>query len=798
MKTRNSWIFVLAAFFCGALFCTQASAKVCFVGDKECGSGANFAPAEELPNEDLCRQEKYDTLASACANPGGVCPYDARYVRCCPSEYAYQACVYPLETVKKIVDGKTTVDRCGRLYKCQCPSEYGVTSDYAKTNNCQPGGGYCMLNDGTTDQVKYKTCSCDTSVYTDATKCSNNQSEEASCTNEKGEVRKKCYCNRSRFPYAACEYGSKGTVCIDSNINREYYQQCKSAEEKCREEGFEWNECSQVHNCVSENGKYTSYNCVLGPACPYPVNPFLYKCVFDKATWCTSNGYTSSMTVKPTNGAKCTTPDGFVGTYDVCPANDSNSLFYYNCKLPCEQEVRRAYSKGYLTLDSAMTADDGTVVGYVRSDGSNRHLYIIKDFTLPTSNKGRWRDIGNKVDYATINGMFALGDTNMKYPDGSYMFSSCKDERTTTAYYNRPTMRINTDQVGNDNYFLDKSMSDISVAIYNNGSFKTYIVNNPTWNNFNLDAYGMPNSSKVRDEYNYKFLRTQTQIVIKGGKWLTITGESGFWSAAGTYGSPCQKDTYTGACFYYRGTHFRAEGGARVKFDGATIVSSGIGWDGDDAGMLFYNTKMKNSSSSLGDIWSGWNIGMSNSTIKAKMIRIRSYNSTTDVFDGGCSGGDSGAMVSYCHGIYLTRYSKLSTETYGSLWGNNTKIYVAFGSTLDAAPFHLAARNENIVCLNYTTAKFNGISYGSTSARKVIYGWYDDNRYTGVNARYTDAGTGTNGEWYWHFLKRTDTYPCGTSGKCDGKCNSEYGANKRDNSHLCTGCASCSNCGMGY
>ena len=115
---------------CLCLLCAApASAKVCFVGDENCGAGGSFEPAEELPNEDLCRQEKYDTLASACANPGGVCPYDARYVRCCPSEYAYQACVYPLETVKKIVDGKTTVDRCGSLYKCQCPSEYGVTSD---------------------------------------------------------------------------------------------------------------------------------------------------------------------------------------------------------------------------------------------------------------------------------------------------------------------------------------------------------------------------------------------------------------------------------------------------------------------------------------------------------------------------------------------------------------------------------------------------------------------------------------------------------------------------------------------
>ena len=92
---------------CLCLFCAApASAKVCFVGDENCGAGGSFEPAEELPNEDLCRQEKYDTLASACANPGGVCPYDARYVRCCPSEYAYQACVYPLETVKRLWTAK--------------------------------------------------------------------------------------------------------------------------------------------------------------------------------------------------------------------------------------------------------------------------------------------------------------------------------------------------------------------------------------------------------------------------------------------------------------------------------------------------------------------------------------------------------------------------------------------------------------------------------------------------------------------------------------------------------------------
>ena len=118
---------------CLYLLCAApAAAKVCFVGDENCGAGGSFEPAEKLPNEDLCRQEGYTSLASTCLNPGGTCPYDAKYVKCCGSEYAYQACVFPLETIKvQNSEGKEVTDKCGNLYKCRCNSEYKTPADWS-------------------------------------------------------------------------------------------------------------------------------------------------------------------------------------------------------------------------------------------------------------------------------------------------------------------------------------------------------------------------------------------------------------------------------------------------------------------------------------------------------------------------------------------------------------------------------------------------------------------------------------------------------------------------------------------
>lgn len=820
MKTPNLGIFLLAALFCGALFCTYAEAKVCFIGDEQCGSGAEFGRIDPLPTDDLCKQEGYTTVASACNNPGGVCPYDAGYVKCCSSEYAYQGCVFPLETVKKTVGGKLVNDKCGKLYKCQCPAEYKVTSDYAKSNNCQPGGGYCMLNSGNSDQVKYKTCSCDTSVYTDTSKCSNNQNESASCTDDKGQVRKKCYCDRSdgKYPFASCEYGNKGAICIDSNSKRAYYHECKTAEEKCREEGFEYNDCSGVHNCVSENGRYTSYNCILGPTCPYPVNPFLYKCVFDKASWCTNNGYTSNATVKPTNGAKCTTPDGFVGKYETCPANDSNSLFYYRCKLPCEQEVRRAYSKGYLTQDTKMVGDNGQVVGYVRGD-SSKHLYFIGDITLPKTYTGdiTWSKLSS-YDYASINGMYALADSGMKYPDGSYMFSGCADERNNpSTLWTRPVVRFDGMLIRGSSWVLNKPMNDIAIQLYGSNedddeSFgEKYYVDSNTWHNVTVQNFSMPNFAKIgNDEGKYHWLSSDcSEIVIRGSQTLRFTGNTRFRISAATYGKDCHKDFYTNRCTFISASTFRVEDHGVVEFRDAVIDSysdQSASWDGDNGSMLFYNTKMNDSISSVGDIWSNMNVGLSNSSIRVNKIRLRGFGTwdTSRRFGGGSSnnpwdlGYVNGEVLSRCRGVYLKDYSTLEMIQAGWMF-NNTKIYVGSGSSVNAKmPIMLNHKEQSLICLDYGKLTAVGNSYGS--GRTAINGRWAHYRMVGRDSVNVQYSSGSNGIWYYKYDKGNfnGAFPCSTGGKCDGKCNSDFDAHYNGNNYLCTGCYNCTLMGMGY
>ncbi|MCI5544072.1 MAG: hypothetical protein MR368_01195, partial [Azospirillum sp.] len=60
MKTRNFAIFMLTAVLCGALFCADSQARVCFATDENCGSGGNF-PATPLvdPNDTACENEGY-------------------------------------------------------------------------------------------------------------------------------------------------------------------------------------------------------------------------------------------------------------------------------------------------------------------------------------------------------------------------------------------------------------------------------------------------------------------------------------------------------------------------------------------------------------------------------------------------------------------------------------------------------------------------------------------------------------------------------------------------------------------
>lgn len=823
MKTHNLWIFVLAAFFCGALFCTQASAKVCFVGDSECGSGAEFGAIEPLPNQELCAQEGYTVLAGLCVNPGGTCPYDARYVKCCPMSYAYQSCIFPLEPVKKVVDGKLVVDKCGSLYRCQCPAEYGVSSNYAKTNNCQPGGGYCMVNDGTTDQVKYKTCSCDTSVYTDAKRCSNNQSEEASCRNEKGEVRKKCYCDRTRFPYAACEYGSKGTICIDSNINREYYQQCNTAREKCLEENFVAENLTQCPKgslgCTSTiSGK--KYYCALGDGCPYPVVPQLYKCQFDKGRWCKANGFTQESSTPITRNEECIdAASGLQGRAEPCTENTDTPIYYYRCKLSCKQRALFGNNKGDLVRDTEL-AKSG-IVAYYNTSGSAKHLYVAEGGVVPTNNMEHWSQIGSRIDFASINGIHALCDRS----ETNYM-ECCEERDSATGYTKRPTLKFDGAYIDAGNWFLNENMSDIKIELTSStqgkeGFGETFYVDNATWNNVTIAQYVSPTSIKDvdNDEGKYHWIggNRANVIAIRGGFTLKLTGllyldiGAGVYSVSGKHCSQTAADFYSGACPKLSYARFRLDNGAVAEFRGTTIISdrdTPSSWDGDDGAMLFYNAKMADSWSSIGDIWSNMNIGLSNSNLTISKLRIRGstrgdlnrrFGGTSPNGDWFWNNGDQ--RLTRARGIHITNGSSVKLLRAGWIF-NWAKIYVDSNSSLVAyEPIMLNNSEEVVVCLDYTTITVNGRTFGSNSYRSVLWGGYGHYRLLGQDStkEALDTRGFDSGIWYYKYDKGNlnGQYPCSTGGKCDGKCNSDYDPNY-NGGILCSGCYNASYYGLAY
>ncbi len=529
MKKLCNYLAAACLLVCGCVFAFETQARVCFATDENCGVGGNF-PATPLvdPNDTACENEGYVSGAKCLDGYFKYnCPYKSSYVKCCAPKFRYEGCVYPLEVdttaVGGVIKGQTIFGKCGTRYACKCPDEYGVTSDYAKQNNCQPGGGYCMLNDGTTDTINYKTCTCDRSVYTDeGGSCKNNQTLSATCKDDTGAAYSKCYCDRGEFPYAACMYGpSLGAKrCVDSNSGREYYSKCKTAEEACRtydnEEdgdslgttvtsrkhtGFQHSSCTGLYNCRSKNKIYdpntgetdylTSSNCILGEQCPYPTNPGLYKCEFDKASWCAKNGYAQSSSSKLSDNSTCITPDGIQGKVINCPANDNVSLFYYRCKVTCDQRTLKEAASGGLNAESLGKTGHGNggrfgakkdINGVERPNAywvylsqpkngfrKGYHLFLRGNVRLPDNglaynannkNGDVWiRSDGNEQNpaYASINGISAL------YKLDPATYADCAEEYADMS--EKPTLTIPLNGKYANDYTFSRDFHNINITL---------------------------------------------------------------------------------------------------------------------------------------------------------------------------------------------------------------------------------------------------------------------------------------------------------------------------------------------
>ncbi|MBQ8677374.1 MAG: hypothetical protein IJ529_02755, partial [Alphaproteobacteria bacterium] len=477
------------------------------------------------------------------------------------------------------------------------------------SRNCQPGK-YCILNDGASETIKYSTCTCDRGVYTDETSCKFNQTESGSCTNAEGKTFKKCYCNRSegQFPHASCTYGPSvgARTCVDSSSGREYYSQCKTAEEACRtydnddsddhdgKGGFQHADCSGVHNCTTKekvyyNGSWqylTSYNCILGEMCPYPTNPSLYKCVFDKASWCSTNGYKQSTSSKMSNNSICTTPEGIQGKVENCPANDNAALYYYKCKITCDQRVLQVAAGSGLNTESLGLTGHGIggrfgskkdISGVERpiaywtylsapKNGFRKgyHLFLRGDVRLPDgglSYNANNRDgdtimradgNSNNPIYQSVNGIAAL------YQLDPTLYSDCQDDYENV--YTNPTLTIPLNGKYANTHMFSRDLHNINIKfsrrdnndnhqnwgrnifymdnqkdLGGNGNGETGPVSTYVWKNMRMYMDEFPETghcdgSDFGDGVNadMKYLRERTVISLMGGVKLRFTGNIDF------------------------------------------------------------------------------------------------------------------------------------------------------------------------------------------------------------------------------------------------------------------------------
>ena len=238
MKTHNFCMFMLTAFFCGALFCVHANAKVCFVGDEDCGAGGSFDEDYSDPNGDgkICTAEGYISITECEADPSryiaGYCPYNSSYVMCCGKDYIYSKCVYPL----------VTADKCGNKYKCVCDEEKypytqknATTCINAKTNteyvNSRASGASCVYNTYNGSQsvmnAFFTKCECDRGLYPkteeECTKDGNSVSDKACTDSDGNKYYSSCLCGEEYDEIASdCAYGIdvSAPMCQEGDVLR--------------------------------------------------------------------------------------------------------------------------------------------------------------------------------------------------------------------------------------------------------------------------------------------------------------------------------------------------------------------------------------------------------------------------------------------------------------------------------------------------------------------------------------------------------------------------------------------------
>ncbi len=772
MKTRNLWIFVLTAFFCGVFFCTSVNASVCFVGDSSCGSGANFGSYTDpsKTNEDFCNKEGYTTKVGECNSPnnvGGVCPYDASWVKCCDPEYAYQACGYPLEKV----------DRCGKLYSCKCSEGYKTLKEWKEdgADNCTVGGDICFLDTDNDNPVRYADCICNNTYYP-YTKCPDKAEPTDTCIDSDKNTYYACECP-SEYKICDIRKAAGANECTINGITK--YDSCMTEEQACVNDGYHTNcpdlDCYYDTYGTAEVDKLYQVKCERSDmVCPYAYG--YYKCIWSAYNYCAKGGMTIQDRTIPTS---CTV-DGVAGTVVPCYLGYTTDeeeyygyeyLGYYQCKLTCAQQAAAAEVDGTLTEDpyfKGLTA--GETRGYYLKDKSgNFHLYLtgkefdvmgFTDSQVTSGSASSWSSgngSGNLYSgtyahtYSSINGVAALYDYD------SSTFSSCIDERDID---NRPTLVFDHYKIqSSDQTYLDVDLSDINVQFYarepdDTDSYgETYnITKSHTWKNVKLSMYVPTHTDCITEAghwnkapkgciYEYKDIGLYYKARRYDSEVCTVDGNTWFGSHFDIQGGYDTTMTFTGAidfnfpiveskvddsninkyaCNNQNTPEFamypRTEGTKFIFQDAAISVNVGaqshaLDWHGASGATMIF----RNSYGYMGNVWSYWNVGIesvpSGKTLSFDLLEIEGWSN----FESNASiGGTSGFSSSYsigCYGLYIGSGDVLIDGPF-RIDNQFSKVYVGNGATLTSSyPLVLAVSGNSEICID------DGGSFTGTASR---------------------------------------------------------------------------------
>ncbi len=742
---------------CLYLLCAApASAKVCFVGDENCGAGGSFEPAEKLPNEDLCRQEGYTSLASTCLNPGGTCPYDAKYVKCCGSEYAYQACVFPLETIKvQNSEGKEVTDKCGNLYKCRCNSEYKTPADWSDeaSNKCQPGGGVCIMS--TTDTVYYNKCTCDGNYFPYEKSCPKNTTEIDSCTDSDGLTRKSCQCPNT---YKTCTYGGApgADTCIQNGIT--LYSSCNTPEQECINAGY-YENCSKqrcyydTQNMEKNKSTYPIACENSNDVCPYMFG--YYFCRWSPLNFCKAKHAEMNIESPENPPSTCVNYEGVKGTVIPCKidydgegkrmykntTDPTKYLGYYRCKITCDQ---RLLSK----VGTAVTADERfgqykgawnafyiTLTSPKNGFKAGTHLFLRSDFKMPQAGLSYDnRSNGDKLIYAkgqssqkmyaSINGIGAL------YKLDPSTYSECDEEYNDTG--KNPELRIPLEYANN---ILSRGFTNIDLRLtYQDDSGKaqqwggrTFTVKKEDgkslstyiWDNIGLiQTHELSLNSHTSNSNDALYDSARTVINQNDGTKIRFTGDVGFNTAVITKEStqydplrPSGDETNTSLARLV----FHGDGYHIVEFKNAKVSgSTGRAPDFDTNEGAGGTINIDNSTVYAHNIFSFLNVNVNNRS-KLYVRRLLASGRHSD-YDKNTSGMFKQGKQ-YCVGTVVRGSSSVDvSHTLVNVW-EDRYLYVGGGSTFTSAkPIRLRKAGNSVACIADSSSSISAMGTKYTSS----------------------------------------------------------------------------------